>query len=223
VCSSSSGGIVGINAYVPNMLIEQNLIHDVGRYAAGENGCSPSNTYWQNHDHGIYHGQGDNLVIRNNVFYDLTHGWAIQRYNDGGLLTNALSIVNNTFVGANPNRDGQIIIATATTGLLIANNIFSQPRGAALVFDGLTITGTVANNLTWGAALSSGLALTVLFADNLLDQDPRFVNAGAANFHLQSGSPAIGTGLILSGLLNDFDGLLRTAGAAPDIGAYRYP
>jgi len=39
---------------------------------------------------------------------------------------------------------------------------------------------------------------------------------------LQAGSPAIGAGLILSSLLDDFDGLLRPVSVAPDIGAYRY-
>jgi len=222
VCSSSSGGIVGINAYVPNMLIEQNLIHDVGRYAAGENGCSPSNTYWQNHDHGIYHGQGDNLVIRNNVFYDLTHGWAIQRYNGSGTVASGLQIVNNTFVGANPYRDGHIIIATGATNLLIANNIFSQPKTAAVYFDTGGLSGTMANNLTHGASLTTGSTSGMLLVGNLVNQDPRFASASAGNFHLQAGSPAIGTGLLLTGLLNDFDGLLRLAGVAPDIGAYRY-
>ena len=222
VCSSSSGGIVGINAYVSNMVIERNLVHDVGRYADGENGCSPTNTYWQNHDHGIYHGQGDNVIIRNNVFYDLTHGWAIQRYNGGGTVASNLSIVNNTFVGANPYRDGQIVIATATADLLIANNIFYQPKTAAVFFDGISLVGTVANNLTYDAALSTGLAPAVVFTGNLVNQDPKFLNPGNRDFHLQTGSPAIGTGLILSTLLDDFEGLLRSTGTAPDIGAYRY-
>ena len=222
VCSSSSGGIVGINAYVSNMVIERNLVHDVGRYAGGENGCSPTNTYWQNHDHGIYHGQGDNVVIRNNVFYDLTHGWAIQRYNGNGLITATLSIVNNTFVGANPYRDGQIIIATGTSNLLIANNLFYQPKTAGVYFDAGGLTGTMANNLTYGASLSTGSTSSIVITGNLVNQDPKFVNTGTRDFHLQAGSPAISAGMMLSGVLDDFDGLLRLAGVAPEIGAYRY-
>jgi hypothetical protein len=156
------------------------------------------------------------------VFYDLTHGWAIQRYNGGGTVTSNLAIVNNTFVGANPYRDGQIVIATATTDLLIANNIFYRPRTAAVFFDGISLVGTVANNLTYDAALSTGLALAVVFTGNLVNQDPKFLDTGNRDFHLQTGSPAIGKGLILSTLLDDFDGLLRSTGTAPDIGAYRY-
>jgi hypothetical protein len=222
VCSSSSGGIVGINAYVSNLVIEQNLVHDVGRYAAGENGCNPSNTYWQNHDHGIYNGEGDNVVIRNNVFYNLSRGWAIQRYNGSGIVTTGLAIVNNTFVGANPYRDGQIIIATATNNLQIANNIFYQPRTAAVFFDTGGLSGIVSNNLAYGASLSTGGTAALVIANNLVGPDPRFANPAGRDFHLQSGSPAIRAGLTLVNLLNDFDGLLRTAGIAPDIGALRY-
>src|SRR5438132_10005517 len=35
--------------------------------AAGENGCQPGNDYWMNHDHGVYNGEGTNVIIRNNV------------------------------------------------------------------------------------------------------------------------------------------------------------
>src|SRR2546422_1856417 len=48
------------------------------RDSLGQNGCNPGNDYWQNHDHGIYLSSGTNAVIRNNVFYNITRGWAIQ-------------------------------------------------------------------------------------------------------------------------------------------------
>src|SRR3989449_3770307 len=141
----STGGIVAIDAYAPNLVIEGNLIHDIGRLGPGENGCTPPNDYWQNHDHGIYNGIGTNVVIRNNVFYNLKHGWAIQRYDNAGTVVDGLYIENNTFAGANPNRDAQIIIATTTTNLVIANNIFYQPATAGVWFDGAgdgaTLTG----------------------------------------------------------------------------------
>ena len=38
----------------PRVLIEGNLIHDIGRFSAGESGCSPARLYYQIHDHGIY-------------------------------------------------------------------------------------------------------------------------------------------------------------------------
>ena len=227
-CTSTSAGIVGINAYVPNMTIERNVVHDVGRYASGEHGCTPSNAYWQNHDHGVYQGEGDHLLVRNNVFYDLTHGWAIQRYDGSGTVVNGLTIVNNTFVGANPNKVGQIIIATATTNLLIANNIFYQPNTAGIWLDAGGVTGTVTHNLTYGGDVlySPGISLSALLGTglnlvtNVLNADPLLVNVTGADFHLLAGSPAVDAGMPLSIVSDDFDGTSRPQGGGYDIGAF---
>jgi len=195
-CTDSKDGIVGVDAYDDNLVIERNVIHDIGRLGPGEQGCQPADTYWQNHDHGVYHGVGNNVVIRNNVFYSLAHGWAVQRFDSGGTNVEGLTIVNNTFVGANPWRPGQIIVATPTTNLLIANNIFYEPNTAGIWFDtgGLTSV-TVSNNLTMGGPVSTGAAPTATFSGNVDDTDPRFVNLTGLDFHVQAGSPAIGGGL----------------------------
>jgi parallel beta-helix repeat protein len=56
-----------------------------------------------------------------------------------------------------------------------------------------------------------------------LTGDPLLVNAASANFHLQSGSPAINAGVNLSPTVTtDFDGVLRPQGCCYDIGAYEY-
>src|SRR5947208_3437826 len=225
VCTDDVGGRVGIDAYARNLTIERNVVHDVGRFGPGEQGCSPSTGNWQNHDHGIYQGseysgQSDNLVVRNNIFYHFTHGWAIQRYDGSGTSVNGLTIVNNTFVGANPWRDGQIIIATGASNVVISNNIFYQPATAGIWFDtgGLTNV-TVSNNLSFGAAVSTGLS-GVASASNLVNVDPRFVSVSGLDFHVQSGSPAIGAGMTLSSVPNDFDGYGRMG--TYTIGAYQF-
>lgn len=220
VCSDDVGGRVGVDAYADNLTIERNVIHDVGRFGPGEQGCIPSTTVWQNHDHGIYHGVGNNVMIRNNVFYNFTHGWAIQRYSGAGATPTGLTIVNNTFAFPNPWRDGQIIIATGTTNLLIANNVFYQPTTAGVVFEtgGLTNV-TVSNNLTYGGTAMTG-ASGVAVTGNLDNTDPLFLSVGGFDFHVQLGSPAIGAGMTLSGVPNDFDGVLRTG--AYTIGAYQF-
>jgi len=166
---------------------------------------------------------GDHVVIRNNVFYNLTHGWAIQRYDGHGTLVTGLTIANNTFVGANPQRPGQIIIATPTTDLLIVNNIFYGPREAAVWFDtpGLRDV-TVTHNLTSAGPVSTGLTTGVAFSGNLDNVDPRFVSADRVDFHLQATSPAIGAGSLLSVVSNDFDGAPRPAAGGYTIGAYEY-
>ena len=222
ICTSSPGGIVGINAYVPDLTIEGNVVHDIGRLANGEEGCVTTNSYWQNHDHGIYQGQGDNLLVRNNVFYGMTRGWAIQRYSGERTVVANLRIVNNTFVGSNPNKDGQIVIASPVAGLVIANNIFFQPRGAAVFFDEPgTVAGTMSNNLVVGADLAIGSHTGVTEAGTV-SADPRFVDAAAHDYRLQPGSPAIAAGLALPMVLDDLLGVPRPQDARPDIGAYQH-
>ncbi len=221
ICTGSVGGIVGVDAYSDNLTIERNVIHDIGRLGPGEQGCVEPNGNWQNHDHGVYNGIGDNVVIRNNVFYNFTHGFAIQRYNGNGAVTNGLTIVNNTFAFPNPWRDSHIIIATGVNNLLIANNIFYQPTTAAVWFDtgGLTNV-TLSNNLSFGAAMSEGLS-GMTSVGNLVNVNPGFVSVSGLDFHVQAGSPAIGAGMTLSSVPNDLDGYLRS-GTAYTIGAYQF-
>ncbi|MGD0613722.1 MAG: choice-of-anchor Q domain-containing protein [Anaerolineales bacterium] len=52
--------------------------------------------------------------------------------------------------------------------------------------------------------------------------DPKFVNPTGADFHLQSGSPAIDAGSPLNAPDSDFDGNARPRGAGYSIGAYEY-
>jgi hypothetical protein len=64
--------------------------------------------------------------------------------------------------------------------------------------------------------------LTVRSAD--IDGAAQFANAAAGDFHLPDGSPLIDAGIAdvrLGGA--DADGLLRTAGSAPDVGAFEHP
>lgn len=95
-------------------------------------------------------------------------------------------IYNNTFAGAN-NTSVANYLANHMNGNQIYNNIFE---------------GTV--NIATGAS----------FANNTTN--PLFVNAGSADFHLQSNSPGKDHGLVISGITDGF------VGDAPDAGAYEY-
>jgi uncharacterized protein YjdB len=216
ICTGTTGGIVGVSAYSDNLTIERNVIHDIGRLGPGEQGCVEPNPNWQNHDHGVYNGVGNNVVIRNNVFYNFTHGWAIQRYNGGGSVTTGLTIVNNTFGFPNPWRDAQIIIATPTNNVVIANNLFYQPTTAGVWFDGSN-GGTLVGNVSTNAIQIGGSGLTM--SGNLQNTDPLFVNATAFNFHLTAGSPARGLGVAAWCPAVDFDGVARSG--ACSAGAYQ--
>ena len=214
ICTCTTGGIVGIDAYASGLVIAGNLIHDVGRLGPGEGTppCSEPNANWQNHDHGIYNGIGTSVVIVNNVFYNLTHGWAIQRYDGGGAVVQGLFILNNTFIGANPNRDAQIIIATQTANLVIANNIFYQPATAGVWFDGAGNGATLTGNVATGDLQTGGSGLVL--TGNLSNTDPLFVSAGSFDFHLTASSPARNAGVARWCPPTDYDGAARsTCGA----------
>ena len=226
ICTDDTGGRVGVNAYASNMVIEQNLIHDIGRLSPGEQGCSlgPGSITWQNHDHGVYHGVGDSLIIRNNVFYNNTHGWAYHRYSGAGARASRVYILNNTFAFPNPNRVGQIVIAGATDGLVIANNIFYQPNTAGIWFDaasGGTWAGALVENNLSTNAIYTPRVLDVTAVSNMAGADPKFVSPPRFDFHLQTGSPAINAGLTLPQVTGDFEGVTRRR-AGLSVGAYEF-
>jgi Protein of unknown function (DUF1565) len=64
-CSDSAFGFVGIYlSRAMALTIERNVIHDVGRYEPGENGCNLTQSYYQNNDHGLYIDSSSNITAR---------------------------------------------------------------------------------------------------------------------------------------------------------------
>ena len=168
---------------------------------------------------------GDNLIMRNNVFYSNTHGWAYHRYSGDGASVSGVYILNNSFAFPNPNRVGQVVIAGITAGLVIENNIFYQPNTAGIWFDasdGGTWDGAlVENNLSTNSIFTPAIS-GVTLASNIQNTDPKFVSPTQFDFHLQTGSPAINVGLTLARVTNDLDGVSRPQGAGYDLGAYEF-
>jgi parallel beta helix pectate lyase-like protein/pectate lyase-like protein len=222
-CTNTSNGRTGasLGEGTSRVTFDGNVWHDIGRFAPGENGCRPSNENYQNHDHGIYVADADEITITNNVFYNFARGWAVHRYFSRGTSSRGLTIVNNTFVGNNPYRSGQIILATPTAGLRIENNIFYRPQEAALNFENLEFTGaSVRGNMIYGAVIKAGRPRGVSFVKNWEQTDPRLV--GGTDFRLRSGSPAIDVGLPHPEIIHDADGKPRPRGRGYDLGAYEY-
>lgn len=220
-CETRSIGLSAIGVGNDSVLIEGNLIHDIGRYGPGENGCSQPNSYWQNHDHGVYLESGNDVVIRNNVFYNMVRGWSVHRYNSRGGSVNRLLVVNNTFCCGNPAKAGEIIIANDLSNALIANNIFYRSMTAGIAFYGGTMRDdTVANNLASDGPVNDRSPSGVTFMNNLERRDPLFMDPARFDFHLRAGSPAIDAGLHLPTVPRDFEGNMRPRGAGWDIGAF---
>ena len=221
LCTDHVYGMNGIfvqNAYVT---IERNMIYDIGRFAPGQNGCSPSSSNYQNHDHGIYvNGKNDGsapgareVTIVNNRFIAIERGWPIQLYPDP---VAALRVLHNTFTGANPYRTGHIILAANTSGARIQNNIFQEPTTAAINFSAGTHTDLViGNNLTSGP-ISTTKPSGVTFSSNIEYADAQLDPETAATL---SSSPAIDKGVTLSTVVTDHLKRPRPAGASSDIGA----
>jgi parallel beta-helix repeat protein len=187
---------------------------DHGIYLTGRNslieGCRIHNAY----SHGIHEYIGAtnplNNTIRNNTVYNNGYvgigmylGSGSVAYNNlvygngsDGFKTNgsAYGIYNNTIY----NNAGWAINFNANGGHTARNNIFYQNSSGGV---NNTSNHTLSNNLT---------------------SNPSFINAGAANFHLQSGSSAINAGITVGVVTTDFDAVARPQGAAYDIGAFEF-
>lgn len=222
-CTNTSNGqsAIFVGGGARSVLISRNLVHDIGRYAPGESGCSPTNSNYQNHDHGIYVAEADDVTISNNVLYNVKRGFMIQRYSSAGYIANNVWILNNTFAFPNPYRDAHITVQTGSTNLRVENNIFYDPLRAGVNFASLGFSGlSVRNNLTYSGVIKAGSPSGGTFSGNLDDTDPLITSASAPNFRLQAGSPAVDDGLTLSEVRIDFDAVSRAQGAGYDRGAF---
>jgi hypothetical protein len=232
-CAATTTGRDGIFISNDNVTIEANQIHDIGRYAPGENGCT-NPSYYQNNDHGIYidgaFTSANNVTIKNNIFYRNERGWSIQVY---PAAVSNLRIVNNTFLCANPYRNGHITLAAPVTNSAIENNISWQPTTGFLQYDNTSgySNVSVSNNLTYQGTVGAETAPAgMVYSANLDNTDPLLVSApgctvddpSVPNAYLQTGSPAIDAGITLSDVPIDYAGTSRPQGVRFDIGAFEY-
>jgi hypothetical protein len=239
VCTNTSNGQNGIYIEADNVLVDANLIHDIGRLGPGQQGCRPSNEYWKNHDHGVYHDRGDHVTIRNNVIYNIKQGWAIQVWPKSRAHMN---ILNNTIAFGNKHKGklGAIVMWAPSNGGMkvsdstIANNVFyevntaaiwmgGESRGEPMRFANVRISNNVISNGILLSTEENVDASGLILADNLEKIDPKFADPAAFDFHLRSDSPAIDAGLALPGVGADYDGRARPRGGRMDIGAYEHP
>jgi hypothetical protein len=229
VCTDTANGQAAIYIKQNNVLIEGNTIHDVGRLTPGQNGCSPSNNYYQNHDHGVYHSAGDDITVRNNIIYNVKQGWAIHAYPNARARMN---ILNNTiaFSSQYSGKLGAIIIYDGdVSDSNISNNIFYQVSTAAIYIGG---SGTsfsnvrIGNNIVSNGTIlytASGIDISGIsgLSTNRTNADPEMVNPAGFDFHLRGDSLAIDSGVTVP-VPTDFEGRRRPQGAGFDVGAYEY-
>ena len=204
--------------------VERCLIHDIGRFGPGENGCSPTKTFYKEHDHGIYCDGCSNLTIQNNVFYNLNSGFSLQIYSGSGYTSSNISFINNTCHNGNHHHPaGHIIFWGNADNILIANNIFKEHDISAIqIFQGTYHYSNVliTKNITSGGngTLNTGTAPGVKITGNYNSTDPLFTNEQAHDYSLQANSIAINNGFD-TGITTDFTGNARSK---TDIGAFEY-
>lgn len=188
-------------------------------------------------------GEGDSagIVVTNNLIYGNESG-----ANGGGLFiemedAGAVTITNNTIFGNSAVENGGGVAATlgedSNTVNLYNNIIYGNSAGenGADIYvdedrdDNMAFGETsLFNNLyvDFFSVCQDLGASCVSEGDNVIDQDPLFVDSAAGDFHLTANSPARDAGDPAAPEMpsTDFDGNPRPdqAGTNPDIGAFEF-
>jgi hypothetical protein len=226
---NSSTGIRLDQNYIPaEVYIIGNNIHDL--YPIINNNGVPIggaiSTYF---NHSVY--------VYNNVFYNVPTGfWAMfqiaTKYSTYEIINNIFSdISDSTGTGVDPlyiSIDTQLP-GSATSNSIVEDNIFFNNQGTEDIKWGLGVSYNTIADFT----ANEGKCTTCL------DIDPQFENAGAGDFHLKAGSPAIDNGRVVAAydyfqslygidIKKDIEGRTRprdgdSSGTAEwDMGAYEY-
>jgi hypothetical protein len=201
-----------------------------GLYLSGRSTLVEGNRMYNNsgfHLHQyIYAGRGlDNNVIRNNVFYGKQNSTrviscVILSNGDNTLFYN--NVLHDCHIGLPAAQGGVFVYGNATNTKIYNNTIYGNQGYCVTINPG--VTGTIVkNNICYmnSAGVISDSGYGTVVSDNL-QTNPSFVDA-PSDFHLRSGSPAIGGGTNLySTFTIDFDGQTRSSSSAWDIGAFTY-
>ncbi len=205
--------------------IYNNVVHDLQKLAFGLDA-------WQNHTYNIEYynniayncsygfivsseqgGTVENVKVYNNIAYNITRAGFSTVWWSGTVdaMKTDIQFINNTSYN---NGYGFWNRSPLNENVIVRNNIFSQNETNVLLLSGSEDQFTVDNNLFYGSGGTYGT--------NMIIGDPLFVNSTGADFHLQSGSPAIDAGVTLSDVTDDYEGNSRPQGSGYDIGAYEY-
>ncbi|MEP7284585.1 MAG: right-handed parallel beta-helix repeat-containing protein [Chloroflexota bacterium] len=193
---------------------------DHGMYIQGDHiliqGCTIySNAGWGIH---IYGGAPSNITVVDNKIHDNAR-LGLRGFGIGVYTGDSNQIYNNVIWGKN---QGGIDIGRGITNAGIYNNTVANNRESGITILSSSTSTTLRNNLV----MQSGSGLVNNGVGTIMDHnfigDPQFMNAGAADFHLKAGSPAINVGTTISTVTTDFDGVPRPQSGAYDAGAFEY-
>ncbi|HUK88988.1 MAG TPA: PKD domain-containing protein [Blastocatellia bacterium] len=163
---------------------------------------------------GIGTWSGNNLQVENNTLYNVA-----QSYN-GGLYNCANS---RTVQSQQITFKNNIVVVTSSRPmfycidisdqLMSDNNLYFNPNGGYGFWMETPSTGNYWNNISdWQSGMGAD-------AHSLTQHDPKLDSSN--NYKPESGSPALGAGVPVSGVTNDYAGTTRPQGGPFDIGAWQ--
>lgn len=143
-----------------------------------------------------------NITLAFNTIISPASAWYEVEVNDPG--ATGISLSNNVFVGKKSGFPALNIGIPTSAASLSHNLYFSQGTTNAITWNGKDYTLAALAGIGQEAGGISG--------------DPLFVSASAGNYHLQTGSPAIGKGVPVPCVTDDLDGKARSS--RPTLGAF---
>jgi Secretion system C-terminal sorting domain/F5/8 type C domain len=188
----------------------------------------------------FYQGSGD-IVEDLYVYYNIISGLGASGQTNFGNSTDwttidgstnvtfgNLNFINNTIYAGtdgNPLSGLRFYFRGDATNITVRNNIIVGFRACPVYMEtsGTITNVSIENNIfysngNWNQPEYSPVTPVNITTQNNLLSNPQFVSS--SDFHLNSGSPAIGNGLNIENLTTDYDG--NTLNNPPSIGAYEY-
>ena len=172
-----------------------------------------NNLSFNNGGRGIHAFNSNNVTVRNNTVFDngldtTMTGWGSIGEIDVASSSNVTAVNNIAVANQNIN---PYSVSLFDVGYSSTN--FNNTWTNNLVFDGVAGEAPI--------YLSNTTATITAANGNLLGVDPQFINPALGNFHLATGSPAIGAGMASNAPTTDIE--LNTRGSSIDLGAYMFP
>jgi hypothetical protein len=161
-------------------------------------------------------GSAQNVKVAYNVIYNSNGGVC---FNQGSynISVSNFKFENNTYVATSGSEGYRVFFCSNDyTPLTARNNIFYSNIQIA---NNGNFTHT--NNLYYMTNMVNGSGVGFTLGSGEKTGDPLFVNMGAKDMHLKSGSPAIDAGANL-GYSSDYDGKSVPSGSAADMGALEF-